>query len=716
MRSGDPHVALLFPPATDPRNPHLAMPSLAAALRGAGVRVTMRDLDLEGLLWLLEPTRLERGVRACADAVAAGALDRWPDAWRIRNLLADPERLVSEAVKAPSVLRDEVAFFDPHAYRVAREAIAGALDVVSCGLGGVRYNIAPVRYDVRGADPARLGDLLRVTQDADADVFAEFWAERVLGELDADRPDVVGLSILNHQQVIPGLRLARLLRRSGHTVLLGGTVYAKFVDSLLKAPEFFAAFCDGLVAYEGETAILALVDELGAAGDLSRVPNLISLDRAGRPRMGPHHLEDVNALPTPDFDGLPLSDYLAPAPVFPLLMGKGCYFNKCKFCDIPYINRTSVKSYRIRSADRVAADVAQLNRRHGVRHFEFTDEALAPRLLLKLGDALEDHPGVHARFTGFARFEPAFTPDVCRRLHDRGVRKLFFGLESGSQETLDHMHKGIRVDVAERVLANCREAGISFHIFSMIGFPEERPESARETVNFFVRNREIIEQPQNSFDIHRFTLDLRTEYGEHPERFGIRVNRAREQEREFPVSAARWECDRGMDGVTIAALLEDFAQTLRRTYRRFHAYPLHLWPDWATYSVLYADHYAERAFGHRVALPADGDPTRFRLRWHDGVRVRPEPGGQRVSCLTGEGVVSEVALRALLDAPRGYLTAAELLEVLGRELGPGPAASDKTRAGLRGLIDSLLMIGALACQAEPDGAPGAGSGVALSAA
>src|SRR5947207_1112871 len=118
MRSSDPHVALLFPPATDPRNPHLAMPSLAAALRAGGIRVTMRDLDLEGLLWLLEPQRLEQGVRTCADAVARGALDRWPDAWRLRNLMTDPERLVSEAVRAPAVLRD-VSFFDPHAHRLA---------------------------------------------------------------------------------------------------------------------------------------------------------------------------------------------------------------------------------------------------------------------------------------------------------------------------------------------------------------------------------------------------------------------------------------------------------------------------------------------------------------------------------------------------------------------------------------------------------------------
>ena len=40
------HVQLLFPAATDPRAPHLAIPSLAAHLRAAGIRTTVTDLDV----------------------------------------------------------------------------------------------------------------------------------------------------------------------------------------------------------------------------------------------------------------------------------------------------------------------------------------------------------------------------------------------------------------------------------------------------------------------------------------------------------------------------------------------------------------------------------------------------------------------------------------------------------------------------------------------
>src|SRR5262249_19539970 len=158
----------------------------------------------------------------------------------------------------------------------------------------------------------------------------------------------------------------------------------------------------------------------------------------------------------------------------------------------PFVNRISPKAYRWRRPELVAEDVATLQRRHGARHFEITDEALAPRILVKIAEALAGHPGVEARFVGFARLEPGFTPEVCRRIHALGVRKLYFGLESGAQATLDHMDKGIRVADARAVLRNCAAAGIAFHVFSIVGFPEETETDARQTLDFFLDNAAVI--------------------------------------------------------------------------------------------------------------------------------------------------------------------------------------------------------------------------------
>jgi anaerobic magnesium-protoporphyrin IX monomethyl ester cyclase len=338
--------------------------------------------------------------------------------------------------------------------------------------------------------------------------------------------------------------------------------------------------------------------------------------------------------------------------------------------------------------------VATLHARYGARHFEITDEALAPKLLLRLADALDDYPAVRPRFVGYARLEPGFTPEVCRRVYEMGMRKLFFGLESGSQATLDHMDKGIRVDDAKAVLRNCSDAGIAFHLFSIIGFPEENEASARETAQFFVDNAEVIDQARNTFDIHPFSLDLRTEYAEQAASFGVDIDVDDLAGRDFPVTAMRWRNGRGLDQPDVDRLLEEFHAQLRRTYRTFHQYPLFVWPGYEEYTVLYGDHYESQPFPFRISLPSAHDATPIRLVWAPDARIKATDDGYVVSGPFSTARVGENAL-ALLARPREPATANDLLASLaapflqqGRERG---VVLDE----LRTVIDWLLGTGAL---------------------
>ena len=503
-------------------------------------------MDLESLLHLLSPERLLRAVETSEQRLRVLNSIRSREGSRLRSSL-DRAAIVLEGIEpALRTLRDEVEFYQPQAFHHARECIVSALELTSAASGAIHYSIGPIRYDVEGFDASKIGDLACVTADPRFNLFEEYYDERVLQTLQRERPLIVGVSILNHQQILPGLRLCRRLKERGHFVVIGGTVYAKFVPQLLRCPQFFQLFCDAIVPYEGETAILELLNQLRGGRELTKVPNLISLTPDGAPKIGPTHVEDVDSLPTPDFGGFPLGSYLAPRPVLPILTGKGCYFNLCKFCDIPFINSVSRKPYRVRSPERIARDVATLHERHGARHFVITDEALSPRLLLEIGEALKEVPAVAPRFVGYARFERGFTEDCCRQLFEMGVRKLCFGLESGSQATLDHMRKGYRLEDAVAVLKNCRQAGIAFHLFSIVGFPEETEARAAETLKFFLDHYSLLNDPRNSFDIHPFSLELRTEYGEFPDRYGIEIDEVLLSGQDFPISVDRWRNVRGL--------------------------------------------------------------------------------------------------------------------------------------------------------------------------
>ncbi|MCU0269886.1 MAG: B12-binding domain-containing radical SAM protein [Acidimicrobiales bacterium] len=705
------HVALLFPPATDPRSPHLAIPSLAAFLRGAGIRVSVHDLDLAGLLATIEPDRVVDAVDRCRRRHT-----REPDGALRDSLtmaLAVADVVVDHIGSAPDVLRDHDAFCDPTRFHLARECINTALTLVSLAHGGVDYNTGPIRYDVAGCHAGRLADLERVTADPGTNLFDDLYRFRLLPDLEADRPDVVGISLLNAQQIVPGLHLARLLKSRGHLVVLGGTVYAKFEAELARRPRFLELFCDAVCVREGETALLEVCERVAVGRSLAGTPNLVALDPSGRAVAGPVHIEDVKALPTPDFAGLPLDDYLAPTPVLPILTGKGCYFNRCKFCDIPSINSASRRAYRLRPPEQVADDVVELHRRHGARFFEITDEALAPNLLLRIGDALERNGGRQAvapRFVGYARLEPAFTAEACARIHDMGMRKLFFGLESGSQAVLDHMDKGITLDNATRVLRHCTDAGIAFHLFSIVGFPEETEAQARETLRFFLDNAELIDRPEVSFDIHPFTLDLRTEYFDRADDFGVRLDVGALRRIDFPLSADRWSNRRGLDEAQVERLLEEFQAALRARFPTWRRFPAQVWPGFEEYSIIYAERYEGRPFPYRRVLPPPGEPTPIRLSWVPGTFLQAADGDALAWSLLGSATVPGPLLALLgTDPVRPALPVDELLDALAAEAvtrsgqPSSPTARARAAARLRSLLDPLVNAGVLLV--EPDSSP-----------
>jgi anaerobic magnesium-protoporphyrin IX monomethyl ester cyclase len=681
-------VALLLPPATDVRSPQLAVPSIAAYLRANSVEVIVRDLNLEGLLWLLDAGRLTSALNELQRSTAPTA----PGDTRRHPILRHGDFVVGHVPQALVDLRDSVAFYDPHRYHLARSSLLAACELISACHPRVTYSFSNAVYRVEGIDPSRLDDLSTATSDPSLNLFDMFYRESVLPQLATAQPDVIGISILNGQQILPGLMLARLLKGCGHFVVIGGTVYSKFVRELLRRPQFLKLFCDGLFPYEGETALLALLHTLNDRRDLAAVPNLIFLDRHGQLSMGPTHVEDVDSLPTPDFGDLPLSQYLTPAPVLPILLGKGCYFNRCKFCDIPFINSVSDKAYRVRSVRRVAEDIATLQQRHGARCFEFTDETLSPRSLVALGDALAER-GVEARFVGYARFERGFTPQACSQIYEMGMRKLFFGLESGNQDTLNHMRKGLRVDTARLVLRNCVDAGIGCHVFSIIGFPEEPESSARDTLKFFLDEADTLDQPMNTFDIHAFGLDLRTAYGDDPDRYGIEIDRSHLDERDFPISVMRWRNIRGLNNESVERLLAEFGQLLRKRFRNYQNYPDSLWPGFEEYSVLYADHYDDRPFPYRFSLPPAGDSSEFSLVWAPDIQVN-EGDPYVISTLAGTVTVGNTAL-LVLATPLPAMPVNDLLGRLASWFDVSPRQTPALVADLRAVVDRLLAIRAL---------------------
>ncbi len=76
--------------------------------------------------------------------------------------------------------------------------------------------------------------------------------------------------------------------------------------------------------------------------------------------------------------------------------------------------------------------------------------------------------------------------ETLRVLRDNGLRLLLVGYESGNQQILHNIKKGMRIEVAKRFTQDCHDLGIKIHGTFILGLPGETRETIEETIRFAV--------------------------------------------------------------------------------------------------------------------------------------------------------------------------------------------------------------------------------------
>ena len=69
-------------------------------------------------------------------------------------------------------------------------------------------------------------------------------------------------------------------------------------------------------------------------------------------------------------------------------------------------------------------------------------------------------------------------------MKDCGLRLFLVGYESGNQQILDRIKKGITVEEAKRFTKACKELGVIIHGTFILGLPVETKETIEETIRY----------------------------------------------------------------------------------------------------------------------------------------------------------------------------------------------------------------------------------------
>ncbi len=196
-------------------------------------------------------------------------------------------------------------------------------------------------------------------------------------------------------------------------------------------------------------------------------------------------LEDMDQLPwvTPVYKrDLVIENYFGgylKHPYISFYTGRGCK-SRCTFC--LWQQTIGGHRYRTRSIELVVGEVAwAMKSMPQVKEFFFDDDTLTDNL--PRVEALARELG-KLGVTWSCNAKANVPRDTLKVLKDNGLRLFLVGYESGNQQILHNIKKGMRVDVARRFTKDCHEFGIVIHGTFILGLPGETKETIEETIKF----------------------------------------------------------------------------------------------------------------------------------------------------------------------------------------------------------------------------------------
>jgi radical SAM superfamily enzyme YgiQ (UPF0313 family) len=166
-------------------------------------------------------------------------------------------------------------------------------------------------------------------------------------------------------------------------------------------------------------------------------------------------------------------------PYVSLYTGRGCR-SRCTFCLWP--QTVGGHKYRTRSVANVLEEAALTRELFPqMKELFFDDDTFT-----------DDRPRAEEIARGLGRLgltwscnAKANVPrETLQVMRDNGLRLLLVGYETGNQQILINIKKGLRVERARRFAADCHDLGIKVHGTFILGLPGETKETIQETIRF----------------------------------------------------------------------------------------------------------------------------------------------------------------------------------------------------------------------------------------
>ena len=337
------------------------------------------------------------------------------------------------------------------------------------GTTGPPLGLAYLASMVRGEHDVRIVDSL-------AEDYNYGDVKRIIKKYD---PDVVGIT--STTSMIPdAYAIAKIAKRYNENVkiVMGGPHVTFLPERTFQE----CPYIDFIVRGEGELTFRELIDSLERDRGPSNILGL-SINLRDKVRNNPPRplIKDIDTIPMPSYDLLPMEKYQANGVRFGTVMtSRGCPFN-CAFCSS---SLQFGKRWRGHSDSRVIEELKHLHEKYRIREIEFLDDTftLNKHRAIRIARRIVKE-GLDISWSASSRVD-TFTEEVAEAMKKSGCHTIYFGIESGSRKTLNFIGKGITPEQSISAVKKAKRHKLRALGSFVIGFPEETKEDIKKTIKF----------------------------------------------------------------------------------------------------------------------------------------------------------------------------------------------------------------------------------------
>ncbi|MBI5701767.1 radical SAM protein [Candidatus Saganbacteria bacterium] len=264
-------------------------------------------------------------------------------------------------------------------------------------------------------------------------------------------------------------------------IFVFGGVHATFVaDEVIRND-----LVDIVVCGEGENTL----HELVAGKDLEMINGIIFKKKInGKQEIvknpSRQRITDLNSLPMPAYDLLPISKY-KPAkgsykrlPAMSMMTSRGCP-GKCSFCSKTLGNRLVFKS-----AEKIFREINYLIQNYGIKQILFYDDTFTAfrKNVMELCDLIVENK-TDISWTCFARVD-FVDLGMLEKMKQAGCHQIMYGVESIDENVLRKINKKTNINQVVNASKWTKQAGIECRVAFMVGNPGDDEEIIKKNIRF----------------------------------------------------------------------------------------------------------------------------------------------------------------------------------------------------------------------------------------